>query len=254
MTAKRLLARLPVPRLLPATIMVMAALLVVKSTSLVRIASAGAAPENVNKPTAASQTEGERIASAQAEAARAEAARNASAGANQDVKATASSAPASAPIPQPAAPMVTDSERALLTDLRARRAALDQRESGLAAREATVAALEQRVGARVAELNDLQHRLEALETQRRERDEQNWRGLVKLYESMKPRDAAIIFNDLDMPVLLPVLDRMKEAKAAPILAAMAPDRARQVTAELAQSRTKANSIDNQPAAPGRTGG
>ena len=48
---------------------------------------------------------------------------------------------------------------------------------------------------------------------------------------MKPRDAAAIFNDLDMPVLLQVLDRMKEAKAAPILAAMQPDRAREATTE-----------------------
>jgi flagellar motility protein MotE (MotC chaperone) len=57
---------------------------------------------------------------------------------------------------------------------------------------------------------------------------------------MKPRDAATIMNELDLPVLLEVVDRMKEAKAAPILAAMQPDRARQVTAELARQRTRAN--------------
>jgi flagellar motility protein MotE (MotC chaperone) len=57
---------------------------------------------------------------------------------------------------------------------------------------------------------------------------------------MKPRDAAAIFNDLDMPVLLAVVDRMKEAKAAPVLAAMQTEKARQVTAELAQMRARAN--------------
>ena len=77
---------------------------------------------------------------------------------------------------------------------------------------------------------DLQKRLEALEAARKEREDASWRGLVKLYETMKPRDAATIFNDLDLPVLLPVLDRMKEAKAAPVLAAMQPERARLVTA------------------------
>jgi len=41
---------------------------------------------------------------------------------------------------------------------------------------------------------------------------------------------------------LPVLDRMKESRAAPILAAMLPDRARLVTAELARLRTERNSI------------
>jgi flagellar motility protein MotE (MotC chaperone) len=54
---------------------------------------------------------------------------------------------------------------------------------------------------------------------------------------MKPKDAATIFNDLAMPVLLQVLDRMKDAKAAAIMAAMNPDKARDVTTELAQMRT-----------------
>jgi flagellar motility protein MotE (MotC chaperone) len=64
---------------------------------------------------------------------------------------------------------------------------------------------------------------------------------------MKPRDAATIFNDLQMPVLLQVLDRMKEAKAAVILAAMNPDKARDVTAELAQMRTGKNTAQMVPA-------
>ena len=93
----------------------------------------------------------------------------------------------------------------------------------------------------------MQTRLEAMDAARKEREEANWRGLVKLYESMKPREAAAIFNDLAMPVLLEVLDRMKEAKAAPVLAAMQPDKARQVTAELAQLRTRATT----PAPRGR---
>ena len=45
-----------------------------------------------------------------------------------------------------------------------------------------------------------------------EHEDASWQGLVKLYEAMKPRDAATIFNDLEMPVLLQVVDRMKEAR------------------------------------------
>jgi flagellar motility protein MotE (MotC chaperone) len=48
-------------------------------------------------------------------------------------------------------------------------------------------------------------------------------------------------------VLLAVVDRMKEARAAPVLAAMHPDKAREVTAELAQLRTRRND-------PGAAGG
>lgn len=149
----------------------------------------------------------------------------------------------------PAAPPVSAAERGILLDLRKRRSELEEREAALASREGILAATEKRLSDRAAELADLQRRLEALDGARKERDEENWRGLVKVYETMRPRDAAAIFNDLDRPVLLAVLDRMKEAKAAPILAAMQPERARQITAELAQRRTQANRpSDPQPAA------
>jgi flagellar motility protein MotE (MotC chaperone) len=66
---------------------------------------------------------------------------------------------------------------------------------------------------------------------------------------MKPKDAAAIFNDLQMPVLLQVLDRMKDAKAAAVMAAMNPDRARDVTAELAQMRTGKDAAQSTPSQP-----
>ena len=148
----------------------------------------------------------------------------------------------------PTAPQASEAELRLLTDLRDRRAAVDGREQALAAREAVVAAAEQRISARVGELESLQTRLESLEAARREHDEANWRGLVRTYEAMKPKDAAVIMTELDDSVLLPVLDRMKENKAAPILSAMPPDRARAVTAQLAQMRTK--SVTPAPAGGG----
>ncbi len=63
---------------------------------------------------------------------------------------------------------------------------------------------------------------------------------------MKPRDAATIFNDLSMPVLLQLLDRMKDSKAAAVMAAMNPDKARDVTAELAQMRTGHDAVIRLP--------
>jgi flagellar motility protein MotE (MotC chaperone) len=152
--------------------------------------------------------------------------------------------------PQPVAPppepdgvpaTISDSERNLLLELRQRRQDLDTREASLAARESMMVAAEQRLGARVAELQALQKTLEALDAARKQREDASWLGLVKVYEAMKPRDAATIFNDLDMPVLLQVVDRMKEAKVAPILAAMMPDKARDVTTQLAQMRTRRDS-------------
>jgi flagellar motility protein MotE (MotC chaperone) len=152
----------------------------------------------------------------------------------------------STPAPSPAIPTPATTppapeaaaERAVLEALRARRAELEAREGAAAARELVLAAAERRLIQRVEELAAMQARLEALERERAAREESGLRGLVRLYEGMRPRDAAVIFDELEMPVLLRIVDRMREAKAAPVLGAMRPDRARAVTAELARLRAE----------------
>ncbi|TCH97174.1 hypothetical protein EJV46_17845 [Roseococcus sp. SYP-B2431] len=131
-------------------------------------------------------------------------------------------------------------ERAVLEALRARRAEIEGREAALSQREMLAAAVERRLTGRLEELAALQQRLEAEARSRDERTEQGWRQMVRLYEGMRPRDAAGIFDDLDMPVLIQVVDRMRENKAAPVLAAMRPERARLVTTELARHRARPN--------------
>ncbi len=143
------------------------------------------------------------------------------------------------PPPTPEEPTAEQrAERALLEGLRARRAELDSRDQALAAREMVVAAAERRLGQRIEELGALQQRLQSAEQARTEREEAGWRQMVKLYEGVRPRDAAAIFDDLEMPVLVQLVDRMREAKAAPVLGAMKPDRARLLTAELARHRAR----------------
>jgi flagellar motility protein MotE (MotC chaperone) len=156
--------------------------------------------------------------------------------------------PPAAPPPPPAAqPMVPQApapspeavaERAVLEQLRARRAALEAREQAAAQREVMLAAAESRLARRVEELAALQARLEALERARAQREEEGMRALVKLYEGMRPRDAARIFDELEMPVLIAIADRMREAKAAPVFGAMRAERARELTAELARLRAQ----------------
>jgi flagellar motility protein MotE (MotC chaperone) len=152
-------------------------------------------------------------------------------------------APAAAPTPAAEAPSPAEgrgeAERALLEALRGRRQELDRRGEELAQRELLLAAAERRFQERVEEMRALQARLEAELRARDQREEAGIRQLVRVYEAMRPRDAAIILDELEMPVVLQVLDRMREAKAAPVLAAMRPDRARAVTAELSRLRSRA---------------
>jgi flagellar motility protein MotE (MotC chaperone) len=53
---------------------------------------------------------------------------------------------------------------------------------------------------------------------------------------MKPKDAARIFEQLDMETLLLVAEPMKERKLAPIMAQMNPTKAMEITVELARLR------------------
>jgi flagellar motility protein MotE (MotC chaperone) len=70
--------------------------------------------------------------------------------------------------------------------------------------------------------------------QRSAAEESQLQSLVKIYENMKPKAAAGVFEELDMDILLEVVSRMKERKVAPILALMTPTRAKELTFELAQ--------------------
>ena len=165
-----------------------------------------------------------------------------------EARQAAAAAPTPAiPPPPPAEPAISMAERQLLQDLRNRRAELDTREQLLQQRETVLDAAEHRLTARITELGALQTRLEEMEKARQEHSDANWAGLVKVYETMKPREAATIFNDMDTPVLLQVLDRMKDAKAAQVLGAMQPDRARSVTAQLAAMRTHSTTVPPTPA-------
>ena len=217
--------RMVAPRLLPATTVAIAALLGMKGLELVRAATpADALGQTPARAAAASP-----------------AASSATAPAAPPAGGVRTSAPTQIQPASPSAsatPAITDGEKTVLQELRQRSRELDAREQAVTAREAVLAAAEHKLDQRVAELQALQKNLEALEAARQQRQDASWQGLVKLYASMKPRDAATIFNDLDTPVLLEVVDRMNERKAAAILAAMQPDRAREVTEKLAAMRLK----------------
>jgi flagellar motility protein MotE (MotC chaperone) len=126
----------------------------------------------------------------------------------------------------------SDSEIERLQSLAARRDALDAREAGLAEREALIAAAEKRMDEKLVELKAVETQIRAALSEQQATAEQ-MASLVKIYETMKPKDAARIFNQLDFAVLIEVVGGMREAKSAPILAAMDPGKAKLDTVALA---------------------
>jgi flagellar motility protein MotE (MotC chaperone) len=141
---------------------------------------------------------------------------------------------------------MTQTEMDVLQKLQERRGSLDVRERDIERREALLKAAEDQIDRKVAEMKTLQHTIEGLLRQYNDQEDNKMRSLVKIYENMKPKEAAKIFEQLDMSILLEVLERMKEQRVAPILAEMDPSKAKGVTSELAQRRQ----IPMPKAAPG----
>jgi flagellar motility protein MotE (MotC chaperone) len=128
----------------------------------------------------------------------------------------------------------SESEIEVLQSLAVRRQDLETREKRLSQREALLNAAEQEVDRKINELGALRDELTTLLDQQDKVQESRLNRMVKIYETMKPKDAAVIFNTLDMDVLLAVIGRMSERKSAPIFANMNPERSREVTIKLVE--------------------
>jgi flagellar motility protein MotE (MotC chaperone) len=140
------------------------------------------------------------------------------------------------------APAPSGAERAILERLQERRQELDKRARELDIREGLIAEAEKRVDARLAEIKDAKAALAVAEQQKDQAEAARFKGLVTMYENMKPRDAAKIFDRLEVGVLIEVASQINPRTMSEILAQMSPDTAQRLTVELA-SRAKAVTKD-----------
>jgi len=132
--------------------------------------------------------------------------------------------------------LLTQAEIDLLQQLADRREELEQRAREIEERNALLIAAEQRIDRKVVDMQNLRKTIENLLVKHDKQQEQKMASLVKIYENMKPKDAARIFEELDMDTLLMVAERMKERKLAPVMAKMNPEKAKEMTVELARLR------------------
>ena len=134
----------------------------------------------------------------------------------------------------------------LLQELTERREEIESqarmRQHELDMREKLLAAAEQRISGKIDELKEIKMSVEKLINKIDQEDETKMMSLVKIYETMKPKEAARIFDDLELEVLLTVMERMRETKASAIMAKMSPARAQTLTTELAVRRQIANAV------------
>ncbi|MGE4065006.1 MAG: MotE family protein [Rhodospirillaceae bacterium] len=143
---------------------------------------------------------------------------------------------------------LTKSEIDTLQRLAERREVIERRERETAAREGLLKAAEARIDGKIAQLQDLEKNIQGLLKQYDAQKQQEIDQLVTIYSAMKPKDAARIFDTLEMPTLVGVVQKMREAKVAPILAAMDSRRAVALTEELT-ARKQLSAAEPAPAAP-----
>lgn len=132
---------------------------------------------------------------------------------------------------------VSPTEIRMLENLLERRTRIEQWERDMDMREKLLAATELRIDEKINELKAVNDQIQGLVNQFNAREDEKITSLVKIYETMKPKDAARIFNDLELETLIELLSRMREAKAALIIAKMNSATAKTVTSELAIRRS-----------------
>lgn len=131
---------------------------------------------------------------------------------------------------------VDDVKIEMFADLSKRRDELDKREAVIVTKEALLKATEQELDRKYQELDRLRGEIKTLLGQQEEQESSRIGSLVKVYEGMKPQDAARIFDTLDLDILLAVMSRMSERKLSPVLAEMNSERAKTVTTMLAEQK------------------
>jgi flagellar motility protein MotE (MotC chaperone) len=121
----------------------------------------------------------------------------------------------------------------VLQALQARRQTLDQRATQMETQDDLMVAAERRIDERLAELHQLETTVNGLLGQLDQAQEQRLAALVDVYQRMRAKDAANVFNGLDDAVMVQVASRMRQANLAEVMGHMTPDRARHLTQLLA---------------------
>jgi flagellar motility protein MotE (MotC chaperone) len=143
------------------------------------------------------------------------------------------------PVPQALQEKTSPSERALLERLGERREELQNRNRDIEMREKLLENVEKKLEARINDLKASEERNLDSSGKRIDSEAAGLRNLVTMYETMKPKDAARVFDRLSMDILVPVVMQMNPRKMAEVLAAMSPEAAEKLTISLANKARNA---------------
>ena len=142
---------------------------------------------------------------------------------------------------------VSPSERAILERLQQRRQELEQRAREVEIRESLLKTAEKRIESRVEEMKAVESRINTATGQKAETDAARFKGIISMYEGMKPKDAAKVFDRLEMGVLIEIATQIAPRKMSDIMGLMAPEAAERLTVEMARRAGPDRSAAASPA-------
>ncbi|MDH6261020.1 flagellar protein FlbB [Bradyrhizobium sp. BR13661] len=144
-------------------------------------------------------------------------------------------------------PQVSASERAILERLQSRRQEIEARQREIDIRESLLKSAEKRIEGKVEEMKAVESRISATQAEQKAAEAQRLKGLVTMYEGMKPKDAARVFDRLEMGVLIEIASAIAPRKMSDILGLMSSEAAERLTVEMAR---RANGGGDQAASAG----
>lgn len=124
------------------------------------------------------------------------------------------------------------SEIAILQELAERREALDIRSQEIDKKAIQLKVAEEEIDKKLAQLQTYEEKLQKLINKYNEQEKEQLAALVKMYSTMKPKDAARIFNTFDLDILVAILKEMKPSSSSAILSQMDAIKAKEVTTAL----------------------
>ncbi|HCR86151.1 MAG TPA: hypothetical protein DIV86_05680 [Alphaproteobacteria bacterium] len=127
---------------------------------------------------------------------------------------------------------LSDTDIEILQRLAQSRDKLQKWEQDLSIKENVLKITEERIDTKLQQLRLLKAEVEKSLTAYRKQEEEKTKSLVKIYENMKPKNAADILQKMDVNELVPIIDKMKEKNAAEIMAKMDPAVAKEITSKL----------------------
>ncbi|MEB3702197.1 MotE family domain protein [Candidatus Bealeia paramacronuclearis] len=129
---------------------------------------------------------------------------------------------------------LTPEEIQVLQSLSQRRDEIEDKESSIKTREQLLKTMEDKIAQKLEDLKKLKGDIQGLVKTHDDKEQEKLKNLVKIYETMKPKDAARIMSQLDAEVLVNVAKQMKPAKISAIMSNMDPAIASGLTKELAR--------------------